>query len=184
MDDPHLVAVENRLQDLLDAVTVVNGRCVSEGGLGGGGVQEWGAVWHWGRREAENQDGACHTGEETPARRGPHWPAQGRATPCTPQPAFSSDQAHGSHTQRTHLRSRDTLPRLMPNRARPCARCPLRGGQGTAEEGGAPARAPLCSGAGPVLQPVPQVLEQEGFRFTGPERPHWLPSSGAAQWSW
>lgn len=36
MDDPHLVAVENRLQDLLDAVTVANSRRVSEGALGGG----------------------------------------------------------------------------------------------------------------------------------------------------
>lgn len=86
VDDPHLVAVENRLQDLLDAVTVANSRRVSEGGLGGG-VQEWEAVWHWGRGEAQNRDAACHTREATPARRGsPRGPAQGRALPATRAP--------------------------------------------------------------------------------------------------
>ena len=32
VDDPHLVAVENRLQDLLDAVTAANSRRISAGG--------------------------------------------------------------------------------------------------------------------------------------------------------
>lgn len=38
VDDPHLVAMENRLQDLLDAVTVANSRVISESGLRGGQV--------------------------------------------------------------------------------------------------------------------------------------------------
>lgn len=37
VDDPHLMAVQNRLQDLLDTVTVANSRRVSEGGLEGQG---------------------------------------------------------------------------------------------------------------------------------------------------
>lgn len=32
VDDPHLVAMENRLQDLLDAVTAANSRRISAGG--------------------------------------------------------------------------------------------------------------------------------------------------------
>lgn len=35
MDNPHLVTMENGLQDLLDAVTVANSRWVSASGLGG-----------------------------------------------------------------------------------------------------------------------------------------------------
>ena len=41
MDDPHLVAMENRLQDLLDAVTAADSTCISAGGPG---AQEPGGV--------------------------------------------------------------------------------------------------------------------------------------------
>ena len=93
VDDPHLVAMENRLQDLLDAVTAANSRRVSEGGLEGQGgrVQAWGAVWHWGCGEAGDQDAACHMGEETPARRESPEPfltptgwQRAQPAPCTP----------------------------------------------------------------------------------------------------
>lgn len=49
MDDPHLVAMENRLQDLLDAVTAANSRRISASGPEEWAeVQEWGAMWYWG----------------------------------------------------------------------------------------------------------------------------------------
>lgn len=43
MDDPHLVTMENSLQDLLDAVTMANSRQVSQ------------MVWGWPGREQQQE---------------------------------------------------------------------------------------------------------------------------------
>lgn len=108
VDNPHLVAMENRLQDLLDAVTEANSRRVSAGGprrvgggAGAGGCVALGGVpsLAGGRGEAGNQGAACHMGEETLARRGPlrslphpQRSAQGPARPPAP-PTLPSPRA-------------------------------------------------------------------------------------------
>ena len=67
MDNPHLVAMQNRLQDLLDAVTAANSRRISAGGprrVGGGAgagccvALGWGPQPGRGPREAGNQGAA------------------------------------------------------------------------------------------------------------------------------
>lgn len=103
VDDPHLVAMENRLQDLLDAVTVADSTCISAVACGGAAA---GAGWHGGGSpagrspwEAENQGVVCHMGTDIGRRRPSSQVSIGMARPrglAFSLPGPPSD-THGEH---------------------------------------------------------------------------------------
>lgn len=83
VDDPHLMAVQNRLQDLLDTVTAANSRRVSEGGHE---RQGWGMGCYvaLGSQESRVKVPPTAQGRRCQLEGGPLWPAQGRASPHAP----------------------------------------------------------------------------------------------------
>lgn len=65
VDDPHLVTMENSLQDLLDAVTMANSRQVSQMVWGWPGREQQQEAWgkagcgHWGSIPSLGEQGGC-----------------------------------------------------------------------------------------------------------------------------